>query len=114
MVALGLLPAGGSCVCRSGEYRSYVENSIVDASIFLVETAAFCEVVVIRGKTMFVVRSRFAGRMTTIGQFRRASSGGTRVGCGGSDSNSCCVSSFEEQTVDALATGAEEGRSNLR
>jgi hypothetical protein len=25
-----------------------------------------------------------------------------------------CVSSFEEQTVDALATGAEEGRSNLR
>ena len=24
------------------------------------------------------------------------------------------VSSFEEQTVDALATGAEEGRSNLR
>ena len=45
----------------SGEYRSYVENSIVDASIFLVETAAFCEVVVIRGKTMFVVRSRFCG-----------------------------------------------------
>jgi len=24
------------------------------------------------------------------------------------------ISSFEEQTVDALASGAEEGRSNLR
>jgi hypothetical protein len=55
---LGLLPAVDLCLL-SGEYRSYVENSIVDASIFLVETAAFCEVVVIRGKTMFVVRSRF-------------------------------------------------------
>jgi hypothetical protein len=32
----------------------------------------------------------------------------------GRDSYSCMWSSFEEQTVDALATGAEEGRSNLR
>ena len=34
--------------------------------------------------------------------------------CGGCDSYSCMWSSLKEQTVDALATGAEEGRSNLR
>ena len=33
---------------------------------------------------------------------------------GGRDSYSCMWSSLKEQTVDALATGAEEGRSNLR
>ena len=63
--------------------------------------------------TMFVSVPSSGGMLTTIGQARRNElpSGGE---CGGRDSYSCMWSSLKEQTVDALATGAEEGRSNLR
>jgi hypothetical protein len=69
-------------------------------------------------KTMFVIASwgAFAGGrvvwVTTIGHVRRRSLSGGR--CWTRFLTHVCVSSFEEQTVDALATGAEEGRSNLR
>ena len=52
----------------------------------------------------------------TIGHARTCRAGPlwAGVGCAGAISLMFCVSSLKEQTVDALATGAEEGRSNLR
>jgi hypothetical protein len=59
--ALGLLPDHGAWLRGAGEYRSYVENSIVDASIFLVVDGTFgCRVR--SRKTMFVIRSFLKGR----------------------------------------------------
>ena len=112
----------GPCACGSGEYRPYVENYTVDASIFLVENiTTFVVVCSIEENN---VRHRIMTRYGPSG------SSGSDVGgnhwssplqevpsgieCGGCDSYSCMWSSLKEQTVDALATGAEEGRSNLR
>ena len=110
----------GPCACGSGEYRPYVENYTVDASIFLVENITTFVVVCsieennVRHRIMDTTPSGVVEAMcvATIGQARRRSRvSGSGGGC---DSYSCMWSSLKEQTVDALATGAEEGRSNLR
>ena len=98
---LGLLPLT-SFRGWVGEYRPYVENSIVDASIF--DSDAF----VCRGRVNVpsILLAGCVGPLVKPAAVRKCS-----CGC---DSYSCMWSSFQEQMVDALASGAEEGRSNLR
>jgi hypothetical protein len=88
-----------------GECRPYVENYTVDASIFDPGRK-----VRVRNNVLSVLSGagESIGHVPASGARLRVSGVGTRFIL------MYVVSSFEEQTVDALATGAEEGRSNLR
>jgi hypothetical protein len=87
-----------------GECRPYVENYTVDASIFDSTSSDVDQ------KQCFDSMSSDVEQ--TIGHVSASEPFGVRRQA--RFILMYVISSFKEQTVDALATGAEEGRSNLR
>ena len=108
---LGLLAEPDSCL-GMGECRPYVENYTVDASIFEHCRGIHLPSVVFENNVLTPWPSGRGTKPLVMSRRRMPLYGAD--GAGTRFILMYVVSSFKEQTVDALATGAEEGRSNLR